>query len=146
MIRNDLSLWPLVLSVSRGAPTLEDLRAFSADWDGWLDRGARFATLRVYADAAAHTHPEGGAKEKKRWFQAQGERVASLVVGMATVVPADILETVERMKTEKLFGVPARSFAQVGPAVAWTGARLEEQGLTLDPVRASETLRRLMVE
>lgn len=145
MIQNDLSLWPLVLSIARGVPTYEELRSFSTDWERWLDRGERFATLRIYMDAAAHTYPEGGAQEKKRWFQANGERLKSRVIAIASVVPADILSKVQRIDAEKLFGVPVRTFAQIDPAIGWVGAHFAEQGLRVDPENIEAALKRLMV-
>jgi hypothetical protein len=146
MIRNDISLWPLVLSVSSGTPTYEQLQSFSAEWDGWLDCGERFATLRVYLDIESHTHPEGGAREKKRWYQANSDRVKSLVVGMASVLPAAILDEVQRMDAEKLFGVPAQAFTQIDPAINWIGAHLSREGFIIARENASTKLRRLMVE
>lgn len=140
MIRNDLSLWPLVLSASRGTPTYEELQFFSAEWESWLDRGERFATLRVYLDAASHTHPEGGAKEKKRWFQANGPRLKSLVIGMASVVPSGLLDEVRRMNAEKLYGVPAQTFDQVDEALAWIGRLLAEMNIELRPNTVRERL------
>lgn len=145
MMRNDLTLWPLVVSVSRGVPTLQELQTHSADWEGWLDRGERFATLRLYADVAAHSYPDGGAKEKKRWFQANGARVKTLVVGMASVVPSEILEKVGRTNNENLFGVPVQAFADTVPAAQWIGALLQAQGLDVSLEKASATLKRLMV-
>lgn len=140
MIRNDLSLWPLVLSVSRGVPTYEELQSFSAEWEGWLDRGERFATFRVYVDAAAHTHPAGGAREKKRWFQANGSRLKSLVIGMASVVPSDILDEVRRMNAEKLYGVPAQTFDQNNEAIEWIGGLLSETNSKFTPDAVNERI------
>lgn len=119
MIRHNLSQWPLVLSVMHGAMTRDEQIGFFSEWTGWLDRGEPFATLRVFSDAASLERPEGGAKEAKAWLQANAERVKSLVMGMATVVPAESFEEVSRMNAEKLFGVPAMSFDDATAAIAW---------------------------
>lgn len=56
MQHHNLAHWPLVVSVSTGAPTLADTQAFSQAWDEWLAREQPFASLRVFADAASLTH------------------------------------------------------------------------------------------
>jgi hypothetical protein len=50
-----------------------------------------------------------------------------------------------RMNAEKLFGVPAQTFATVEPAVAWVVARLEGNGLRADSATVGRALERLMV-
>ncbi|WP_420177666.1 hypothetical protein [Kerstersia gyiorum] len=85
MMEHEISCWPLALSVSQGAPSLDDLRGYSAAWNAWLDRQQRFATLRVLLDSAAHVHPPGGARERKDWLAANGARLRAQVIGMATV-------------------------------------------------------------
>lgn len=139
MIKHDVTRWPLVVSASRGAPALEELRCFSDDWTSWLARNQRFATLRIHADAQSYTYPEGDAKEKKRWFSASRSDLKSQVIGMATVVPAEILGEVGRTKQEKLYGVPAQAFASLDDAVDWLATLFDEEGLAFDPqaVRAS---------
>jgi len=119
MIRHDLTQWPLVLSFIQGATTLDEQIGFFSEWNGWLDRGEPFVTLRVFSDAASLERPEGGAKEAKAWLQANAQRVKSLVMGMATVVPAEPFEEVSRMNAEKLFGVPAMSFDDAAAAIVW---------------------------
>lgn len=119
MIHHDLSHWPLILSVARGPMTLAEHDAFLAEWNRWLDRGERFATLRVFADGAALAHPEGAAREAKAWLQANAGRVRAQVIAMATIVPAAHLEQVSRMNAEKLFGVPAQAFGGIDDALEW---------------------------
>ncbi|MBN8953544.1 MULTISPECIES: hypothetical protein [unclassified Rhizobium] len=136
MIRHDLTHWPLVLSAAHGVMSLDEQLAFFSDWDGWLDRGESFSTLRVFTDAEALKRPEGGAKEAKVWLQANGERIRQLVIGMATVVPPEALEDMSRMNAEKLFGVPAQMFDDVNEAAMWLASLEATQGRPLDVGRA----------
>ncbi|WP_033920790.1 hypothetical protein [Sphingomonas sp. 37zxx] len=133
MIRHDLTHWPLITSMMQGTVTLDEQMAFLADWTSWLDRGERFATLRVFAGTDALARAEGGAKETKMWLQTNKDRIKALVVGMATVVPAERLEEVSRMNAEKLFGVPARTFADVEEAANWITSQLAEKQVTIHP-------------
>jgi hypothetical protein len=128
-----------------GASTSDEQQAFFAEWSGWLDRGAPFATLRVFQDDASLERPSGGAKDAKLWLQENGDRIKQQVIGMSTVVPPSRFDEMSRMNAEKLFGVPAQTFATVEPAVAWIVARLEENGLTADTAIVGKTLERLMV-
>ena len=111
MIHHELSQWPLVISVSAGLQTIEGMRAFTDDWNRWLDRGEPFASLRVFADADALVHPEGSAQSAKQWLQERGADIRRHMMGMASVVPADQYEKMRKMDVEKLFGVPASTFA-----------------------------------
>lgn len=140
MIRHDLTHWPLVLSNMSGPMTLEEQLAFFAAWTGWLDRGERFATLRVFADVEALRRPEGGAKEAKAWLQTNAERVKAQVMSMATVVPVEAYNEVSRMNAEKLFGVPAQTFARSDEAVAWIVRLLAEANIELKPDAVHERL------
>lgn len=133
MIHHELSQWPLVISVSAGLQTLEDMRAFTDDWNRWLDRGEPFASLRVFADADALVHPEGSAQSAKQWLQERGADIRSHMMGMASVVPADQYEKMRKMNVEKLFGVPASTFADADDALVWLGERvMEPRGLRFD--------------
>ncbi|MFS2054066.1 hypothetical protein ACEN8K_35100, partial [Variovorax sp. CT11-76] len=109
MIHHELGQWPLVISVSSGLQTLEDMQVFTEDWNRWLDRGEPFASLRVFADADALVHPEGSAQSAKQWLQARGADIRRHMMGMASVVPPDQYEKIRKMNVEKLFGVPAAS-------------------------------------
>ncbi|MFT4117204.1 hypothetical protein [Bradyrhizobium sp.] len=141
MIQHDLTQWPLVLSVMRGVTTLDEQVGFFSEWNGWLDRGEPFITLRVFSDAASLERPEGGAKEAKAWLQANADRVKSLVMGMATIVPAESFEDVSRMNAEKLFGVPAKTFDDVSSAIAWVeDAILLPRGVSFDREAATRFL------
>lgn len=124
MIRNDLSHWPLVISVASGPTSLEELTSFTEDWGRWLTHGERFATLRIFADTESLVHPEGSAKKGKQWLQEQGEAIRQQVSGMATVVPASEYERMRKMNVEKLYGVPAATFADVPSALAWLDERV----------------------
>lgn len=126
MMEHEISCWPLALSVSQGAPSLDDLHGYSAAWNAWLDRQQRFATLRVLLDSAAHVHPPGGARERKDWLAANGARLQAQVIGMATVAPADVVAQMNRVKTERLFGVPAQAFDSLDAALAWLLPLLEQ--------------------
>ena len=112
MQHHDLGQWPLVVSVSAGAPTLADTQDFAQAWDDWLARGQAFASLRVFTDAASLTHPPGSAQHVKQWFGRQAQAIREQVMGMASVVPAGEFERMSRMNVEKLFGVPAAIFPE----------------------------------
>lgn len=124
MIRHDLSHWPLVLTVARGPSSLPQMQRFIDDWAEWLARGEPFATLRVFADAAALEHPAGSGPLAKQWLQQQGEAIRRQVMGMATVVPASDYERLRKMNVEKLFGVPAATFADLPAALDWLHERV----------------------
>jgi hypothetical protein len=64
-------------------------------------------------------HPDSAACDAKAWLQANSERMRRQVLGMATIVPAEHLERVNRMNAEKLFGVPAKSFGTIDGALTW---------------------------
>lgn len=133
MVRHELSQWPLVISVSAGLQTLESMQAFTEDWNRWLDRGEPFVSLRVFADADALVHPEGSAQRAKQWLQARGADIRRHMMGMASVVPADQFEKISKMNVEKLFGIPASTFARTDEALAWLRERvLAPRGLVLD--------------
>jgi hypothetical protein len=132
MIRHDLRHWPLVLTLARGAPTLGDQIAFLAEWSRWLDRNERFATLRLFFDADALAHPEGGAREAKTWLKENAERVRRLVLGLATIVPAGEFERMSRIDAEKLFGAPARVFRDIDGALAWLDGLLRPNEIAID--------------
>lgn len=121
MIRHDLTHWPLVLTVARGAMTPAEHRGLLAEWNRWLDRGERFATLRVFADGDALVRPDGAARDAGAWLQANAARMRAQVLGMATVVPAGQLGCVGRMKAAKLSGVPAEAFRNISPALNFLG-------------------------
>ena len=65
---------------------------------------------------------------------------------MATVVPPACLDEASRMNAEKLFGVPAQTFAGIEAALDWTGAQVVGRGLRVDLDAARATWRRLMIE
>lgn len=119
MVRHDLSHWPLVVSVASGLSTLEEMDAFTQEWNRWLDRGEPFASLRVFADAPSLVHPEGSAQKAKQWLQDKGSAIRAQVIGMANVVPASDYERMRKMNVEKLFGVPAGTFQDVPSALSW---------------------------
>jgi len=119
MIHHDLGHWPLVLTVAHGPVTRADYIGLLNEWNGWLDRGERFATLRVFADGEALAHPEGAARDARAWLQANAGRIRAQVVGMATSVPAEHLERMRRMNAEQLFGVPAQVFGDIDAALGF---------------------------
>jgi hypothetical protein len=145
MIRHDLACWPAVVTVARGAMTLEEQIGFLGDWNRWLDRGEPFATLRLFADEQSLVHPEGGAREARNWLQANAARLRAQVRGMATIVPASHLERISRMDAERLFGVPARSFGEVEAALDWMDETLRKP-LAFDRARVRAALTALAAE
>jgi len=132
MIQNDLGGWPLVLSVASGKPDLPELQAYSAEWTSWLDRGEPFALLKIFLDSDAHSHPRGAAQEEKRWFAANGERLKKQVLGMATVAPTDVVEKINNMDTDRLFGVPVLAFTTVDAALDWLLPLFEAKAVPVD--------------
>lgn len=133
MIRHDMDQWPLVVSIFHGAAALEDSLEFLAQWTCWLDRGEPFATLRIFADGAAHARPKGNGREFKDWLTANGERMPHLVKGMASVVLPEYYEEMSRMDASRLFGVPARLFTDAGSALDWLAEHIVlPQPLRLD--------------
>lgn len=70
----------------------------------------------VFADADALVHPEGSAQSAKQWLQARGADIRRHMMGMASVVPPDQYEKIRKMNVEKLFGVPADTFARTDEA------------------------------
>ena len=131
MIRHDLTHWPLVVSCARGTTTLADQLDFLAHWTCWLDRGQPFVALRAFTDDDAHLRPRGGAQEMKAWLWENGGRLRRLVGGIATVVLPGHFERMGRTDAERLFGVPARFFVDIGAALDW----IEESGLLTRRIR-----------
>lgn len=119
MIRHDLSHWPLVLTVAQGPSSLPEMQRFIDDWANWLARGMPFATLRVFADSPSLEFPTGSGSLAKEWLKQQGGAIRRQVMGMATVVPASEYERLRKMNAEKLFGVPASTFADLPAAIDW---------------------------
>jgi len=119
MMQHTLSCWPLVLSFASGTPDLQTLRDYSSAWTRWLDRGERFATLRILLDSEAYSHPPGAAQARKRWFAANADALKQQVLGMATVAPGDVVDKLNKIKTDRLFGVPTQAFTTVDAALNW---------------------------
>jgi len=119
MMQHNLSCWPLVLSFASGKPDLQTLRDYSSAWTSWLDRGERFAMLRILLDSDAYGHPPGAAQARKRWFAANANALKNQVFGMATVAPADVVDQLNKIKTDRLFGVPTQAFTTVETALDW---------------------------
>lgn len=141
MIHHDLSHWPLVVSVSSGLATLDDMNAFTAEWNRWLARDVPFATLRVFADADALIHPEGSAQNAKKWLQEQGAAIRRQVIGMVNVVPSAEYERMRKMNVEKLFGVPALTAQDMPSAIAWLRDQVfAPRGLHLDEAAVLATV------
>ncbi len=125
MIRHDLTHWPLVVSRACGTTTLDDQLDFLAHWTCWLDRGQPFVALRAFTDDDSHLRPRGGAQMMKAWLWENGGRLRRLVGGIATVVLPSHYERMSRIDAERLFGVPARLFIELGAALDW----IEQNGL-----------------
>jgi hypothetical protein len=130
MVIHDLGRWPLAISTMSGTVTNGEYLDFLSAWGTWLDRDARFASLRRFTDAASLVHPQGSAKEAKAWLQANGMRIRLQVVALVTVVPSECLEAASRMDAAKLFGVPALTCSDLDQGLDWGAARLEQSGLS----------------
>lgn len=141
MIKHDLTHWPLVVTVLRGVPTLEDQQDLFSMMDAALDRGEFFATLRVYADEDALARPQGSGQESKAWFQNNGERLKSLVLGMATVMPANRVEERNKVGTQKMTGSPAMAFGDVAQAVDWLASEVfAPKGIQIDSAAINQAV------
>jgi len=141
IIHNDLTHWPLVISIARGTPTMEEVAQFQQAWSGWLARGEPFATLRLFLDSQTLEHPPGSAASVKQWLQIHALAIKERVMGMATIVPESELARVSKMNAEKLFGVPADSFSDVAVALTWLHERVyTPRGLVLDVVGVGRTI------
>lgn len=141
MIKHDLTHWPLVITALRGAPTLEDQQDLFSTMDAALDRGEFFATLRIYVDEDALARPQGSGQESKAWFQNNGERLKTLVLGMATVVPAHRVEERNKMNTQKMTGSPAMAFGDVAQAVDWLARDVfAPKGIQIDPAAINKAV------
>ncbi len=103
---HDTGNWPYVVTLSKGALSMEELRAFFETWNAWLDEGRPFIAIRRFLDEEALLQPRGAAREVKLWFQQNTDRIRALVLGMAHIVPETVYEQVSRMDAEKLFRVP----------------------------------------
>lgn len=130
MVFHDLGRWPLVISTMSGTLTNGEYLEFLSAWGTWLDRGARFVSLRRFNDAASLVHPQGSAKEAKGWLQVNAARIRSQVVGLVTVVPSECLEAASRMDAEKLFGVPALTCSDFDYGLDWAAACSARAGLS----------------
>jgi len=135
MTHHDLTHWPLVITLEQGPASLDDTRALFDAWNGWLARGEPFAILRIFTDSELPLPAPGAAQLFKPWLQQQGAAIRQQVIGMATVVPASALERVRKMNAEKLFGVPAVSFAEIPAALDWLrDTAFAAKGWTLDAI------------
>lgn len=115
----DASCWPLAMTFSSRSPRLEDMLDDAANWRAWLGRGKRFAMLRVLLDRDAYAHPPGAARARKVWLAEHGDLIRQQMLGIALVLPKDVLSQAQRMQAERLFGVPAQAFCSVEDAIAW---------------------------
>src|SRR5690606_16980048 len=109
--------WPYVVTLSKGASTMEETREFFDAWNRWLDEGKPFVTIRRFLDEDALTHPEGSAREVKQWFQHNAQRIREQVLGMVNIVPESVYEQASRMDAERLFRVPAGTFSTAEAAL-----------------------------
>jgi len=147
MTHHDLTHWPLVITMERGPASLDDTRALFEAWNGWLARGEPFAILRIFTDSELPLPAPGAAQLFKPWLQQQGAAIRQQVIGMATVVPDSALERVRKMNAEKLFGVPAASFAEIPAALDWLReTAFAAKGWTLDTVAIGSAVDGLLVQ
>lgn len=116
--------WPYVVTLSKGASTLDETREFFDVWNRWLDEGKPFITIRRFLDEDALAHPEGSAREVKQWLQQNAQRIREQVLGMVNIVPESVYEQASRMDAEKLFRVPAGTFSNVDAALHWLEDRV----------------------
>ncbi|MBQ0709428.1 MULTISPECIES: hypothetical protein [unclassified Ochrobactrum] len=116
--------WPYIVTLSKGASTMEETREFLEVWSRWLDHGKPFVTIRRFLDEDALAHPEGSAREVKQWFQQNAPRIREQVLAMVNIVPESVYEQASRMDAEKLFGVPAGTFSHIDAALHWLEDRV----------------------
>jgi len=141
MLHNDLSHWPLVISIARAMPTMAEVEQFQQAWSDWLARGEPFATLRLFLDRQALEHPPGSAASVKQWLQTHAPAIKEQVIGMATIVPESELARISKMNAEKLFGVPADSFSDTAAALDWLHERVyAPRGWVLDVAGVRQTI------
>ncbi|WP_019172456.1 hypothetical protein [Pseudaminobacter salicylatoxidans] len=123
-MQHNLDQWPFVVTTCSGRASLDELRAFFAAGNGWLDRGEPFVSIRHFVDNEALEHPEGGARETKAWFQQNAGRIRQQMLGMVTIVPESAYDQMSRMDAEKLFGIPAGTFSNIDAALHWLDERV----------------------
>jgi hypothetical protein len=119
LILHDLSDWPLAITIARGTSTAAEHSSCLTEWDRWFVRGEGFAFLRVLADSEAVAHTEHAAHETRAWLRAQGGRIRTQLISMATVAPARELTRVNRLDAESLIDAPVQAFSDVDAAIDW---------------------------
>ena len=119
MLKTELSHWPLIITVAAGPTTVEEYEAYFAQWTEWLRQDEHFATLRLFMDGDSLVHPPGSAQQSKQWLQQWGASIREKMTGMATVVPESLYPKQSKMNAEKLFGVPAQTFADIPSSLVW---------------------------
>lgn len=129
MLKTDLSHWPLVITVASGPASMEEYDVLFAQWAKWLQQDEHFATLRIFLDDDSLVHPPGSAQQSKQWLQQWGASIREKVTGMATVVPEALYPKQSKMNAEKLFGVPAQTFADIPSSLAWLEQHVFQQPL-----------------
>lgn len=112
--------WPVVLSTAWGTPTRAQHAAYLDEWRTWFARGERFAVLRHFADEASLAHPDGAARDTKRWLSGgAGDAIRRQVVAMVNVVPETALPGMVGMSIEKVFGIPGMIGDDMDAALRW---------------------------
>lgn len=129
MLKTDLSHWPLIITVATGPATVEEYDEHFAQWAEWLQQDEHFATLRIFVDDDSLVHPPGSAQQSKQWLQQWGAGIREKVMGMASVVPEALYPKQSKMNAEKLFGVPAQTFADIHSSLAWLEQHVFKQPL-----------------
>jgi len=140
MITNDLTHFPLVISVFESAPTIEQQKAFFDEWAPWFEMQQKFATLRIYKNENALQRPDGSGQEIKQWMQNNLENIQQSVVAMANVLP----ETAENRRGSKSqLGIPNDNFIQVEEAVDWLLDHLAAADIHIDRQTVLNTIAKL---
>ena len=118
MITNDLTHFPLVITVFDSAPTIEQQKVFFTQWTRWFKKKQKIVTLRIY----------------------KNENIQQSVVAMANVLP----ETTENQRGSKSrLGIPNDNFTQIEEAMDWLFDHLALADINIDRQSVLNTIAKL---
>ncbi|MFX5612456.1 hypothetical protein ABTD63_04420 [Acinetobacter baumannii] len=140
MITNDLTHFPLVITVFDSAPTIEQQKVFFTQWTSWFKKKQKFVTLRIYKNENALQRPDGSGQETKQWMENNRENIQQSVVAMANVLP----ETTENQRGSKSrLGIPNDNFTQIEEAMDWLFDHLALADINIDRQSVLNTIAKL---